>query len=202
MIFVIMGKSATGKDTIFDRLINNKELGLTRIVPYTTRPQRRGEVEGHEYHFVDEAKMNSLKEAGLIAEHRQYDTVHGIWHYFTVDDNELVKRPDTGYAMIGTLEAYVSLKTYYGADIVVPIYVTVNDFERLRRAINREKRQANPNCEEVCRRYIADERDFSEQKLARAGINKYYVNDNIKECVADICNDIKNIRYKTLNVLY
>lgn len=202
MIFVIMGKSATGKDTIFDRLINNKELGLTRIVPYTTRPQRRGEVEGHEYHFVDEAKMNSLKEAGLIAEHRQYDTVHGIWHYFTVDDNELVKRPDTGYAMIGTLEAYVSLKTYYGADIVVPIYVTVNDFERLRRAINREKRQANPNCEEVCRRYIADERDFSEQKLAQAGINKYYVNDNIKECVADICNDIKNIRYKTLNVLY
>ena len=202
MIFVIMGKSATGKDTIFDRLIKSKELGLTRIVPYTTRPQRRGEVEGHEYHFVDEAKMNSLKEAGLIAEHRQYDTVHGIWHYFTVDDNELVKRPDTGYAMIGTLEAYVSLKTYYGADIVVPIYVTVNDFERLRRAINREKRQANPNCEEVCRRYIADERDFSEQKLAQAGINKYYVNDNIKECVADICNDIKNIRYKTLNVLY
>lgn len=202
MIFVIMGKSATGKDTIFDRLIKSKELGLTRIVPYTTRPQRRGEVEGHEYHFVDEAKMNSLKEAGLIAEHRQYDTVHGIWHYFTVDDNELVKRPDTGYAMIGTLEAYVSLKTYYGADIVVPIYVTVNDFERLRRAINREKRQANPNCEEVCRRYIADERDFSAQKLARAGINKYYVNDNIKECVADICNDIKNIRYKTLNVLY
>lgn len=202
MIYVIMGKSATGKDTIFDRLIKNKELGLTRIVPYTTRPQRIGEIEGHEYHFVDEARMESLKEAGLIAEHRQYDTVHGTWHYFTVDDNELVKRTDTRFAMIGTLEAYVSLKEYYGDGLVVPIYITVNDFERLRRAINREKRQINPNCEEVCRRYLADERDFSKEKLAEAGIEKCYLNDNIKECVANICNDIKNVRFTTLNVIY
>lgn len=202
MIFVIMGKSATGKDTIFDRLIKNKELGLTRIVPYTTRPRRIGEVEGHEYHFVDEERMKSLDDAGLIAEHRQYDTVHGIWHYFTVDDNELVKRADKGFAMIGTLEAYMSLKNYYGNEIVVPIYIEVDDFERLRRAIKREKRQINPNCEEVCRRYLADERDFSKEKLAKAGIDKCYINDNIKECVASICNDIKNIRYKTLNVLY
>lgn len=194
MIYVIMGKSATGKDTIFNKLLRNKQLGLTKIVPYTTRPRRTGEIEGHEYHFVDEERMGELEAAGLIVEHRQYDTVHGIWHYFTVDDNELVRQTDIRYAMIGTLEAYVSLKEYYGDGLVVPIYIKVDDFERLRRAVNREKRQANPNCEEVCRRYLADERDFSEDKLASAGIDRCYVNNSIKECVADIVNDIKSIR--------
>lgn len=194
MIYVIMGKSATGKDTIFNKLLRNKQLGLTKIVPYTTRPRRTGEIEGHEYHFVDEERMGELEAAGLIVEHRQYDTVHGIWHYFTVDDNELVRQTDVRYAMIGTLEAYVSLKEYYGDGLVVPIYIKVDDFERLRRAVNREKRQTNPNCEEVCRRYLADERDFSEDKLASAGIDRCYVNNSIKECVADIVNDIKSIR--------
>lgn len=194
MIYVIMGKSATGKDTIFNKLLRNRQLGLTKIVPYTTRPRRTGEIEGHEYHFVDEKRMGELEAAGLIVEHRQYDTVHGIWHYFTVDDNELVRQTDIRYAMIGTLEAYVSLREYYGDGLVVPIYIKVDDFERLRRAVNREKRQANPNCEEVCRRYLADERDFSEDKLASAGIDRCYVNNSIKECVADIVNDIKSIR--------
>lgn len=194
MIYVIMGKSATGKDTIFNKLLRNKQLGLTKIVPYTTRPRRTGEIEGHEYHFVDEERMGELEAAGLIVEHRQYDTVHGIWHYFTVDDNELVRQTDIRYAMIGTLEAYVSLKEYYGDGLVVPIYIKVDDFERLRRAVNREKRQANPNCEEICRRYLADERDFSEDKLASAGIDRCYVNNSIKECVADIVNDIKSVR--------
>ena len=194
MIYVIMGKSATGKDTIFNKLLRNKQLGLTKIVPYTTRPRRTGEIEGHEYHFVNEERMGELEAAGLIVEHRQYDTVHGIWHYFTVDDNELVRQTDIRYAMIGTLEAYVSLKEYYGDGLVVPIYIKVDDFERLRRAVNREKRQANPNCDEICRRYLAEERDFSEDKLASAGIDRCYVNNSIKECVADIVNDIKSVR--------
>lgn len=47
-----MGKSSTGKDTIYKRLLEDQELGLQRIVPYTTRPIREGEQEGVEYHFV------------------------------------------------------------------------------------------------------------------------------------------------------
>ena len=201
MIYVIMGKSATGKDTIFDKLVNNRELGLTRIVPYTTRPIRNGELEGHQYHFVDEQEMDRLDREGLIVEHRQYDTVHGIWHYFTVDD-EKMRHLDTSYVTIATLEAYEKLRAYYGEKLVVPIYIEVDDYHRLGRAIKRENRQSEPNFKEVCRRYLADEEDFSEAKLEAAGIDRRYKNDNISECVNNICNDIKNIRYTTLNVLY
>ncbi len=48
-IICLMGKSSTGKDTIFKSLLSDKDLGLKKIVPYTTRPIRAGERNGVEY---------------------------------------------------------------------------------------------------------------------------------------------------------
>lgn len=44
-IYCLMGKSASGKDTIYNRLLAMEELQLRRVVPYTTRPIRSGETE-------------------------------------------------------------------------------------------------------------------------------------------------------------
>ena len=55
-IFYMMGKSSSGKDTIFEKIIQKKELELHQIVLYTTRPARANETDGVQYHFVDEAK--------------------------------------------------------------------------------------------------------------------------------------------------
>ena len=189
MIYIIMGKSATGKDTVFAGLIKDEELNLTRIIPYTTRPVRAGEIEGEEYHFVDEAQLKEYISEGRVIERRQYNTVHGIWNYFTLDDNEDIKNGGD-FVMIATLEAFNKLKEYYGAECVTPVYIETDDYERLRRAIDRESRQDLPSYEEVCRRYIADEHDFSERNLSRAGINKRYRNTDINECIAAIKNDI------------
>ena len=52
-IYVLMGKSATGKDTIYKKIIERAELHLQEVVTYTTRPIRKNETEGVEYHFVD-----------------------------------------------------------------------------------------------------------------------------------------------------
>lgn len=192
MIFVIMGKSATGKDTIFYKLLDDETLGLKKLVPYTTRPLRKGERDRREYNFVDVVEMDRLKSAGKIIEHRQYETVRGIWHYFTVDDIDDVRSKNTRYAVIATLEAYIKLREYYGYEYIIPIYIEIDDFERLRRAARREKRQKNPSCEEVCRRFIADERDFDPVKLATAGVTKSFINDDIDMCVSRITSTIKN----------
>ena len=48
-IVYLMGKSSTGKDTIFKKLLEDKSLALKNIVPYTTRPIRGGEKDGQEY---------------------------------------------------------------------------------------------------------------------------------------------------------
>ena len=188
-IFCIMGKSATGKDTIYKRLLQNSELGLKRIVSYTTRPIREGEKEGEEYHFTDVKNLELLKEQGKIIECRSYDTIHGIWNYFMVKDNQ-IDLTQNDYLVIGTLESYLKIKDYFGKEQVVPIYIELEDGERLARALEREKTQSRPKYEELCRRFLADCQDFSDEKLKEAGIHRCYVNNDLDNCSSDIEKDI------------
>lgn len=188
-IYVLMGKSATGKDTVFKRLIGMKELALRTVVGYTTRPIRRGEANGKEYFFVTKEKWQSLKEENKVIESRTYHTVVGDWHYFTVDDGQIdVSGQD--YLFISTLSGFEQLKKYYGDDVVVPLYIEVDDDQRLWRSISRERRQAKPNYDEVCRRFLADQQDFCEEEIARVGVNKRYRNTDLEECVTAIAKDI------------
>ena len=188
-IYYLMGKSSSGKDTIFKHLIQDESLKLRTIVGYTTRPIREGEREGVEYHFVKESEMHELESQGKVIERRSYNTVHGIWNYFTADDNQ-IKLDKHNYLLIGTLEAYKNIRKYYGEDKVVPLYIEVDDGIRLMRALNREMQQAEPKYAEMCRRYLADQEDFSEQLLEEAHIVKRYNNDDITECLELIRQEI------------
>ncbi|ABX44262.1 nucleoside/nucleotide kinase family protein [Lachnoclostridium phytofermentans] len=192
-IFVIMGKSATGKDTVYKKLIESKELMLKTAVGYTTRPIRKGERNGVEYRFVTVNEMENLKEKGLIIEHRSYDTVHGEWHYFTVNDEQIIFGKND-YLLISTLEGFVQIRKYFGKDTVIPIYIEVADDIRLERSIVRERKQESPKYAEVCRRYLADEEDFSEEKLMEANIIKRYKNVDLNDCINEIVNDIKSFQ--------
>ena len=98
----MMGKSSSGKDTIYGRLINDSELPLETIVGYTTRPMREGEENGREYYFTDEEGLEYLEKSGKVIEKRGYNTVHGMWYYFTVDD-ENVDPANKSYLLICTL---------------------------------------------------------------------------------------------------
>ena len=84
-----MGKSASGKDTIYRRLLQNTDLRLKKIIPYTTRPIRAREQDGVQYYFTNEEKMQELKASGKVIECRGYNTIHGMWYYFTVDDHQV-----------------------------------------------------------------------------------------------------------------
>jgi guanylate kinase len=185
-IFYIMGKSSSGKDTIYKKLIADTSLNLKRIVPYTTRPIRMGERDGIEYHFTDIDGMDRLKADNKIIECRSYDTVYGTWYYFTAKDDH-IDLNDNDYLIIGTLESYVNTRDYFGADKVIPIYIELDDGKRLERAIKRERSQPKPRYEELCRRYLADAVDFSTDNLKSAGITRYFENDNLNDCFNEIC---------------
>ena len=72
--------------------------------------------------------------------------------------------------MISTLAGYEKLQGVFGIDKIVPVYIEVDDVERLERAVARERAQTSPCVPELCRRFLADEEDFSEEKLQEAGI--------------------------------
>lgn len=183
-IICLMGKSSTGKDTIYKRLLEDGGLGLKTIVPYTTRPIRSGERQGVEYFFTDDAGFRRLEEQKKIIESRAYHTFYGLWRYFTVDDGQ-IKQEDS-YIMIGTLEAYRQLQDYFGRDRIVPIMIELDDGDRLQRALDRERQQEKPGYEEMCRRFLADSTDFSGEKIREAGIGRHFVNDDLERCLAEI----------------
>lgn len=193
-IYCLLGKSSSGKDTLFKMLLEESGLALKTIVPYTTRPIRVGEQEGVEYHFVTEETQKKLEAEGKIIELRAYDTICGIWKYFTVDDGQIELATDN-YLVIGTLESYVKMRDYFGAEKIVPLYVEVEDGERLLRALTRERAQKEPNYAELCRRFLADSVDFSAERLKAAGICRWFENTEknatCKELVSYIKADIE-----------
>lgn len=190
-IYYITGPSSTGKDTIFKRILGMENLNLKHIVMYTTRPIREGETEGVEYHFVDDAELARLEDLGKVIEKRTYNTVHGFWNYFTVEDKD-ISLDKEDYLMIGTLESYNKTKEYFGEECVLPILITVDEVERMQRALDREKKQDVPKIKELCRRYLADAKDFSQKKIEQAGIKKDFINDDLEQCISEIASYIKS----------
>lgn len=183
-ICYIMGKSASGKDSVFKEL-RKRFPAYKEIVPYTTRPIREGETDGVEYHFVDDRRLLELEREGRVIERRDYQTKHGVWRYFTVDDGQ-VDLHGNNYLVIGTLESYGKMKEHFGDGAMVPVYVEVEDGERLLRALARERVQKEPKYAEMCRRFLADEEDFSEEKLKRAEIGRKFKNIDFGECIDEI----------------
>lgn len=190
-IFVIMGKSSSGKDTIFRQLLNFKdELNIVPYIPYTTRPIRKGEKNKVDYFFTSNEEFDTLIANGKMLEYREYNTEHGVWKYGTVMDSQL--DTDKNILIVLTLEAYISLisSNIIDKENIIPIYVEVEDGKRLSRALAREKKQTIPKYQEMCRRFLADSKDFSEENLKKANITIRFKNNNFETCLTKIKNYI------------
>ena len=159
-IYYMMGKSSSGKDTIYKDIRKD----------------------------IPELKTLTLYK---IIELRTYQTVYGDWKYATIDDGQ-INLDENDYLMIGTLESYIKTKEYYGNENLIPLYIEVEDKERLMRAIVREQQQDHPGYEEVCRRFLADQKDFSEDNLKKAGITRRYQNDDKVRCKEEIVEVIRD----------
>ena len=184
-IIYIMGKSGSGKNTVYNELI--KKLNSDKFKPIimnTTRPMREGEVNGVDYNFTTAKEYLDYKDTDSILEERIYETIKGKWVYFTLKNS--INLAHCNYIGIGTLQSYKSLVKCYSKENVIPIYIQVpDDGDRLLRSIIRERENERPNYSEVCRRFIADENDFSNEKLFY--IDPYRViNRDVESCVSKI----------------
>ena len=188
-IYYLLGKSATGKDTLYKEILKRRPK-LRTVTMYTTRPIREGETDGVEYFFTDREELERQLASGKVIESRTYQAIAGSWTYYTVDDGQFDVADDESCLMIGTLESYEKMCTYFEAGKMVPVYIEVPDGIRLLRAVKREENQKKPNYREVCRRYLADEKDFSEENLERLGITKRYQNTDMEMCLEEILRDL------------
>jgi guanylate kinase len=149
-ILAFFGESASGKDTCQKWVVNN--LPTTKgIVSWTTRPPRDNEIDGIDYHFVDILDFTKKVLNGEMLEATDFRN----WFYGT-PINELQEGIiNVGVFNINGIECLLQdnrLEVY-------PVYVAAAPMTRLRRSCSREK---EPNAAEICCRFLADEKDFSD----------------------------------------
>ena len=76
----------------------------------------------------------------------------------------------------------------------MPLYIEVEDGERLQRALDRERQQTEPKYAELCRRFLADEADFSAENMEKCGIREEnrFENRKLEACVDELVREIRN----------
>lgn len=186
MIVMFIGPSSCGKDTFYNITLNN--FRLKNIILHTTRPIRNGEVDGKSYYFVTSDVLDKLDNDGLLIERRDYNTMYGIWSYATSSSSISL---DNNYITTNTWDGYKSFLNYYGRNIVIPLYFKLDKGLRLQRALRREMMQDNPKYDELCRRYLADEKDFTDELIEK--YNPYIIDNNgsVSEAQEQINNCLK-----------
>ena len=156
-ILVLVGCSASGKDTVMNWLV--REFEVKPVISYTTRPIRDCEQDGREYHFVTEEEFERMKNNGEFVETRAYNTVNGNW-YYGLPKNGIDLEDDNNYITIldfdGLLELEIWLRSIGQVDKLTSIYIDATEQNRLIRSLNREQNMTKRQVEEVIRRYYND----------------------------------------------
>ena len=188
-IYYLLGKSATGKDTLYKEILKRRPK-LRTVTMYTTRPIREGETDGVEYFFTGREELERQLASGKVIESRTYQTIAGPWTYYTVDDGQFDVADDESCLMIGTLESYEKMCAYFRSGKDGPGLYRGPGRDPASKGRQTRGNQKRPNYREVCRRYLADEKDFSEENLERLGITKRYQNTDMEMCVEEILRDL------------
>lgn len=148
-ILALFGKSGAGKDTIQKWLTLNCD--MHGIISCTTRPPRDYEKDGVHYHFLsNEEFTQKIFDMSMLEA-----TVFNDWCYGTPIESLQKDKVNVGVFNIQGIECLLQDSRLK----IVPVYIYSNDKVRLLRNLEREK---NPDCQEICRRFLADEKDFSD----------------------------------------
>ena len=138
-MLVLVGESASGKSSIEKYLVDN--CGYKKIVSYTTRQPREGEVDGVDYHFIDKSKFRRLKEQEFFAETAVYnDWYYGVAKKDCTDDKVAVLTPH-GLRQVAKID---------GINII-SFYINVPRRDRLIKILQR-----GDSIEESYRRNLSD----------------------------------------------
>jgi guanylate kinase len=185
LIFLLVGPSGTGKSTIIDRVISDVR-NLERIVTYTTRARRPGEVEGLEYHFVTTEEFERLKAAGDLAE---WQAFYG--YQYGSSRRRLDVAIARGLDLIGAYDVLGSLElTVKYPRNVVTIFVLPPSMEELRSRLVRRYGEYTDEGRVRLERL--------EMEMSHAYSFKYVVsNVDLREAVRDVSGIVRAERLLT-----
>lgn len=174
-MLIIIGKTASGKDTVVKELVKN---GYHKMVTYTTRPIRIGEIPGVSYHYISNNEFIDKISSGFFAEYKSYDTIDGMWYYGSAKED--YEKADDKTVTILTPQGFGDIRAVIQNDLHC-VYLRSSE-ETIRKRLN--LRGDHPK--EIERRIKSDEKDFTNvQQLADYVIDNEW-NTNLQSIVRKI----------------
>lgn len=182
-VIALYGKSGSGKDYFKNLLLSEENFSyyseedklsktidlkdkFHNVISCTTRPQRAGEKNGETYFFLNNDDFVNKIASGEMVE----ATVFNNWGYGTLLDSFDRNKLNIGIFNIEAIECLMQDNRFN----VYPVLVEAADRVLLERALKREN---NPKCEEICRRFLADKKDFARAEIEPVATVK--TDDNI-----------------------
>ena len=156
-ILALFGESGAGKDTVLNGLLKENP-SFHRIVSCTTRPKRENEIDGKDYNFVTLVEMLENIENNEIKDLKNYTSAYS--KLFGGEKDVSTLPPDKINVGVFDIAGVCNILKDKRLE-VVPIYIYCDDKKRLQRALAREN---NPDCYEICRRFMTDKEDFKMYK--------------------------------------
>ena len=153
-VIALIGMSGAGKDTMLKRTCEAHPLLFSPIVSCTTRPMRANEVAGVDYHFISIEEFTHKVLAGDMLEATEFRN----WFYGTPINSLAEDKINIGVFNPAGVEALIGDPRLS----VLPVKINCDDKVRLMRCLEREP---HPDCHEICRRFFADQEDFTKMEL-------------------------------------
>lgn len=171
-MIVLVGESASGKSSIEKCLVEN--YGYNKIVSYTTRPPRDGEVDGVDYHFITTEQFYKLNGQCHFAESAKYrEWFYGIAKEDCTDDKVAVLTPH-GLRQVSKLE-----------DVnITSFYINVPRRDRLIKILQR-----GDNIEEAYRRSLSDVGQFDG---IEDEVDFIICNEGYKRTIEEMAQEVHN----------
>lgn len=154
-MLILMGKSASGKDTIVNELIN--KYGFKKLITYTTRPMRDGEIQDVSYHYISDEEFLQKVDDKFFAEWKKYNSAQGAWYYGTAIED--IENADKNTVIILTPQGIRDIQAL-GIKNITVLYIYANNF-----TIQHRLEKRGDNKDEVIRRMGTDAIDFKNAEL-------------------------------------
>ncbi len=133
-LITVSGPRGAGKETIVNHALG-LNLGLSRVVPFTTRAMRKSEQHGREYYFISKEEFFKLKASNDLFYWGMIGNKDDPNHYFSGTQYSELQRHKYGIIDITVEGALLARKSF---PRVWNIFVFAEEDERLQRVMTRE----------------------------------------------------------------